>query len=251
MPINHIVVSTESFHSHNKYDIVSSNIEYITKLFQQNLKEDKISDQALYSYYVDYYLSHILHGNFADFIENFSNRYKTLYYIRAGLEALGAKKHLKLFNKAFPLEKKNRKITTMTLNHKFEKIEKVENLVKLNHDWLISHPQLLIMNSDYIDSKVQEHVKKHKEEKRHVKIVKQLCEIIEEDFIAITAGDENNIYNRAWHFKTAQGFYYMIEKENIVTLYNSFTKKEITQGRLVVNKTEKSVVSDFIAQMLA
>jgi len=251
MSINHIVVTTESFHNHDKYAIISSNIEYITKLFQENLKEDKISKEALYSYYVDYYLSHILHGDYADFIEGFSNRPKTLYYIRAGLEALGATKHLKLFNKAFPLGEKTRKITTQTLNYKFKKIEKVENLIQLNHDWLIVHPQLLIMNTDYIDLKVQEHVKKYKEDKRYVKIVKQLCEIIEEDFIAITAGDENNIFNKAWHFKTVQGFYYMIEKNNIVTLYNSFTKEEITQGRLVANKTEKSMVSEFISQMMA
>ena len=251
MSINHIVVTTESFHSDDQYDIVSSNIEYVTKLFQENLKEDKISKEALYSYYVDYYLSHILHGDYADFIEGFLKREKTLYYIRTGLEVLGAKKHLKLFNKAFPLKNKNRTITTKTLNHKFQKIEKAESLLELNHSWLIAHPQLLIINDDYIDLKVQEHVKEHKKDKRHVKIIKQLCEIIEEDFIAITAGDSNNIYNRAWHFKTVQGFYYIIEKNNIVTLYNSFTKEEITQGRLIANKTEKSMVSQFISQMMA
>jgi hypothetical protein len=43
----------------------------------------------------------------------------------------------------------------------------------------------------------------------------------------------------------------MIEKNNIVTMYNSFTKEEVTKGRLVANKTEESGISNFISQMLA
>jgi len=252
MSVKHIVVTTKSFHSHSKHDIISSNIEYVTKLFQNNLREDKISEEALKSYYVDYYLSHILHGGFSDFIKDFKNRHTILYFIRIGLETFGTTKHLTLFNKVFPLKKENvTKIENDVLDASFKKIQKYENLTNINHDWLMSHPQLLIMHRDYIDKSIQKHIEEYREDKRHVKIIKQLCEIIDEDFIGITAGDSRNIYNRSWHFKTAQGFYYIIEKNNIVTLYNSFTKEEITQGKLVANKTEKSVVSDFIAQMLA
>ena len=252
MPTKHIVITTDSFHSHNQHDIIESNIQYVTKLFQNNLREDKISQEALKSYYVDYYLSHIMHGGFTDFIENFQYRYKILYYIRDGLKSLGAKKHFYLFNKLFPIEQmapKNYEIDV--LNAAFNKIQKSENLTSINHNWLMSHPQLLIMHRDYIDANVQKYVQEHKKDERHIKIIKQLCEIIGEEFIMVTAGDHNNIYNLAWHFKTDRGFYYIIGKENIVTLYNGFTKEKITQGRLVANKTEKSVVSAFISQMLA
>jgi len=252
MSIEHIVITTDSFHSQNKYDIISSNIHYITKLFQHNLREDKISQEALKSYYVDYYLSHILHGGFSDFIENFKHRDKIIYYIRSGLEALEAKNHLILFNRIFlPSYNDEAKPDNDFLNMSFKKIQESENLIEINRQWLIKHPQLLIIKEEELNSSIQEHIINQTEEKRHIKIIKQLCEIIEEDFIAVTAGDSRNIYNRSWHFKTAQGFYYMIEKNNIVTLYNSFTKEEITQGRLIANKTEKSIVSDFISQMLA
>jgi len=252
MSTKYIIVTSNSFHSQNRYDIISSNIHYITKLFQHNLREDKISQEALKSYYVDYYLSHILHGGFSDFIENFNHRAKILYYIRLGLKSLDAKKHLILFNRAFSSEKdKLNQPDNDILNLAFKKIQKSENLAEINRQWLIKHPQLLIIKEEELNSSIQEHIISQTKEKRHIKIIKQLCEIIEEDFIAVTAGDSRNIYNRSWHFNTAQGFYYMIEKNNIVTLYNSFTKEEITQGRLIANKTEKSIVSDFISQMLA
>jgi len=89
------------------------------------------------------------------------------------------------------------------------------------------------------------------EEPRHIKIIKQLCSLVDEEFIAITAGDRYNIYNKSWYFKTDKNYYYMIEKENIVTLYNSFTKKEVTKARLVTNQTKGFTFSNFIAQMLA
>jgi len=249
MSINEIIISIDSFHSQNEHDIVSSNNQYITKLFQNNIDEDKIPEDALKSYYIDYYLSHIQYGGFSEFIKAFSNKPKILYYIYAGLETLGTKKHLALFKKVFFED--NNFLEKNTLDDEFKSIQESENLLHLNHDWLLNHPQLIIMNCDYIDKKIQEHIEEYKEDKRHVKIIKQLCTIIDEEFIAVTAGDINNIYNKAWHFKTTKGRYYLIEKNNIVTMYNSFTKKEITKGRLVSNKTEESSISNFISQMLA
>ena len=248
MSKNDIIISIASFNSDNKYDIVSSNSQYITKLFQNNIEEDKISEDALKSYYVDYYLSHVLHGNFSDFIEKFYNKPKILYYIHAGLEALKAEEHLALFQKIFYSEEH---VEAPNYEEEFQEIQKRENLLHINHQWLLNHPYLIIMNRDYIDKKIQDHIKEYKEDKRHIKIIKQLCSIIEEEFIAVTAGDVNNIYNKSWHFKTTKGRYYIIEKDNIVTMYNSFTKKEVTKGKLVANKTEASSISNFFSQMLA
>jgi hypothetical protein len=250
MSIQHIIVATESFTSTNKRDVIISNSLYVTKLFQQGLKEDKISDDALKSYYVDYYLSHLQHGGFEDFLKNFSNRHKTLYYISAGLEAIKAKKHLKLFHKALT-QYTEKTLNVEKLDLKFKKLEKKKGLLSFNHEWLTKHPQLLIMHNQNIETKIQEHIEKYKKDTRHVRIIKQLCEIIDEEFIEVTAGDSNNIYQKAWHFKTAQDFYYMIEKENVVTLFNSFTKQELTQARLVVNSTEKSTFSNFITKIMA
>jgi len=249
MPINDIIISQDSFQSENRHAIVSSNNQYVTKLFQNNIKEDKISEDALKSYYIDFYLSHIQHNSFSSFIKNFSNKSKILYYIKAGLETLKTEKHLALFQKVFFEE--NKSFLKDSLDNEFKNIQKDENLLYLNHKWLMNHPKLIIMNHNYIDKKIEDHIIKYKDDKRHIKIIKQLCKIINEEFIAITAGDINNIYNRAWHFNTAKGRYYIIEKNNIVTMYNSFTKKEITKGRLIANKTEGSIISNFISQMLA
>jgi len=252
MSMQQIVVTIDSFHSRNTHDLVASNNDYVTKLFQQNLKEDKISKEALHSYYVDYYLSHITCGGFLDFIENFQQRPKVIHFIREGLKALNAKKHLKLFETLFPKNNEiNPKINKNRVNKRFFRIQKKENLQQINHDWLMNHSELLIMHQDHIDKHIQEHLQKYQTDKRHIKIIKQLCEIIGEEFIAVTAGDENNIFNRAWHFQTDCNYYYIIERENIVTLYNSFTKKEITQGRLIIEKRDKSLVSNIISQMLA
>ncbi|CAA6808661.1 MAG: Unknown protein [uncultured Sulfurovum sp.] len=247
-----IIVTLSSFHNPHKYEIIASNTEYITKLFQNNLSEDQISENALKSYYVDYYHSHIIHGGFHNFINEFKKNYKILYYIRLGLKALSAEKHLKLFNAIFPEVKEKSSIyNTNKLDMAFNKLEKYENLVTLNYQWLIKHPKLLIVEPKSIHRYLQQHIITSQHEYRHIKIIKQLCKIIDEDFIAITAGDINNIYNRAWHFKTVKNYYYIIEKNHIVTLYNSFTKQEITKGRLVANKTEQSLVSNFISKMLA
>ena len=250
MSINEIIISIDSFHSENKHDIINSNSQYITKLFQNNIKEDKISEEALTSYYVDYYLSYIQYNGFSEFINNFSNKPKTLYYIYSGLKALQTKKHLKLFQKAL-FQNNNQYLKTSMLDKEFSIIQENENLIDINHEWLIKHPQLIIMNSEYIDEKINEHIERHKEDKRHVKIIKQLCTIIGEEFISVTAGDINNIYNKAWHFKTTQGYYYMVEKNGMVTLFNSFTKEKIVKSRVISNRTEASTISSFFSKLLA
>ena len=232
MSINQIIVTTDSFHSKNKYDIVSSNVHYVTKLFQNNLHEDQISEDALKSYYVDYYLSHITHGGFQNFITNFQTQHKILHYIHAGLEALDATKHLNLFNQAFSTEK-NKVRKYKKLDMKFKSIQKKEDLLSVNHNWLMKHPHLLIMNREYIDKKIEQHIDQHEEDERHVKVIKALCDIAGEEFICITAGDKNNIYTRSWRFKTTKGYYYTIEKHDRVTMYDAYTKEEVVRGRLI------------------
>jgi len=249
MSKNEIIISIDSFNSQNNYSVVSSNSQYITKLFNKNIKEDKISEDALKSYYVDHYLAHIQHSGFSDFIKNFKDKPKILYYIYDGLETLKTKKHLALFQKVFFEE--NTFLDKNTLDQEFKEIQESENLLEINHNWLLNHPQLIIMNRDYIDMKIQEHIKEYKIEKRHIKIIKQLCQIINEDFISVTASDSNNIYNNAWHFKTTKNRYYMLEKENIVTLYNSFTKKEVLKSRISSNKTKPTSISNFISKLFA
>lgn len=249
MSINEIIISIDSFHSKNKHAIISSNNQYLTKLFQKNIHKYQVSQDALASYYIDYYLSHILHGGFSKFTQEFSNKAKTLYYIEKALETVKSKKHLALFQKVFSQQYSSHALKKFDVN--FKKIQKTENLLQINHKWLLKNPSLIVMQDEYIEKKLQEHLLKHRNETRHIQIIKQLCQIINEEFITITAGDIHNLYHKAWHFSTTKGNYYLIEKENIVTMYNGFTKNEVLKGRLIANKTEASSISSFISKMLA
>lgn len=252
MPIKNIIVTTNSFTSDNPNDLIASNTHYVTKLFQKKIPENQISDNALKSYYVDYYHSHIIHGNFENFIKEFRKNYKILYYIRSGLKAIKADKHLKLFNAIFPENKrKKNSYNTKNFDLAFKRFSQKENLVELNYKWLINHPLLLILNEDSINVNIEKHFMTYQNNQRHIKIIQQLCQIINEEFISVTAGDINNIYNRSWHFRTTKSYYYFIENNDIITLYNSFTKQEVIKGRLVANKTDQSFVSNFISKMLA
>ncbi|HHD75694.1 MAG TPA: hypothetical protein ENK82_00785 [Campylobacterales bacterium] len=252
MSIDSIIVTTGSFHSHDKQELIDSNTLYVTKLFQHNITEDKFSEDALVSYYIDYYQSHITHGGFYNFVNSFQNHEKILYYIRHSLQTIKSSEHLELLNTIFPtIPSSISQEASKEFDDKFHKIQEEENLTELNFDWLINHPKLNIVPEEDMVSYIKLDLIHAKKEPRHVKIIKQLCKIINEEFVAITAGDRNNIYMHSWHFKTIKNYYYIIEKDHIVTLYNSFTKEEVTKGRLVLNKTEQNFVSTFISQMLA
>ena len=68
---------------------------------------------------------------------------------------------------------------------------------------------------------------------------------VNEEFLRITAGDNNNIYNRSYYFKTTKGHFYMIEKNYIATMYNSYTKKEVSRLQMPMPKVNKLETSTF------
>jgi hypothetical protein len=247
MSVNSIVVSTNSFQSDNQYDIIASNTQYIRKLFKHKITEDKISEDALKSYYVDYYLSYICYSGFSKFIENFSNQPKVLYYISAGLETMKSKKHLAFFQKVFFQD--NHYLEKNTLDKEFKQIQKTEDLLYVHHRWLMNHPDLMIMDCNDIEKNFKSDIESLSEKTRHIDIIKQLCTIVNEDFLTVTAGDINNIYNKSWYFKTVQGRYYMIERKNIVTMYNSYTKKEVIKGQLIENSSQKPTLLNLISKI--
>jgi len=252
MTLNNIIVTTNNFHSQHKQDLINSNNFYITKLFQHQLSEDHIFQEALLSYYLDFYESHIVHGGFYKFIESYAQKTKILYYIHTALKTMKCKKHLELFENIFH---------SNALQHSQENAEKLDSLfheyqskaslLDVNYAWMMNHPKLHIIPEKDFERQVRMHLLEAQNEKRHVKIIKQLCKIINEDFVAITAGDQYNLYTQSWYFKTTQNYYYMIQKNHIVSLYNSFSKELVTEGRLVVNKTDHSFISNFISKILA
>jgi hypothetical protein len=57
-----IIVTQEAMDSPDSYDLVMSNIDVVNGLFSRYLNEEEICREALYSYYVDYYLAQAYNG---------------------------------------------------------------------------------------------------------------------------------------------------------------------------------------------
>jgi len=245
-----IIISKSSFKTADSHQIIDSNIQYITKLFQHNISDSNIYEDALKSYYIDYYLSHILHGGFSSFIEHITNKPKILFYIREGLNSIQAHNHLELLIHAIQINPETLQSFSL-FNTLFSEYQEKENLVTLNALWIKAHPQILLIKEEDFDKKVQEHLKSIKAEKRHVKIIKELCSIANEEFIRVTAGDKNSLYHDGlWYFKTDKGSYYMIEKDHLVTMYDSETKESVVKGKIAsthsLSESYKSILTKLL-----
>jgi hypothetical protein len=239
-----IIVSKASIKSLDPHEIINSNIQYITKLFQHNVPDTAICEEALKSYYVDYYLSHIKYGGFSNFREHIETRPKTLYYIKEGLESIGAKNHLELLIHAIQIDYETLQSFAL-FKTLFSEFQEKENLTLLNSRWLKIHPLLLVLNEHQLESGIGKHIGYITKEERHVKIIKELCQIAKEEFIRITIGDQNNLYNDgSWYFKTDKGYYYMIENNQLVSMYDSETKELVVRGKVA------STNSSFLTKML-
>jgi len=241
-----IIISQESFDTNDPHKIIDSNIQYLTKLFQNNIPDSEICEEALKSYYVDYYLSHIEHGGFSNFRKHIETRPKTLYYIKEGLKSIGAENHLELLIHAIQIDYETLQSFALFKTLFFEFQER-ENIAELNSLWITQHPQLLLIEEYNLNIILTKHINSINKESRPTKIIKELCSIANEEFIRITAGESNNLYNDgSWYFKTDRGYYYMVEKNNLATMYNSKTKKAVVRGKISSTyPTEKGYKSLF------
>jgi hypothetical protein len=246
-----IIISKESFDTQDPYKIIDSNIQYLTKLFQNNVPDSEICEEALKSYYVDYYLSHIKYGGFSNFIEHIETRPKTLYYIKEGLKSIGAKNHLELLIHAIQIDYETLQSFAL-FKTLFAEFQEKESLSELNSKWITQHPQLFIIEESNLNLTLSEHITSVGTENRHTKIIKELCNIANEEFIRITAGDSNNLYNDgSWYFKTDRGYYYMVEKNHLATMYDSKTKKAVVRGKISsthpIEKEYKSILTKLLS----
>jgi hypothetical protein len=230
-------------------DIINDNSKFIKLLYAKKIKNDEISTEALNSHYVHFYYEQITQVGFLNFMYMFSNDIKLIENIEYGLHTLKCFKHLEHFNKVTHIVKKiggmhnigkllNIKTTSKNGNifnffdKTFLKIEQKESLIAHNYKWLMNHPNLQIISSESLENKIIETqldiMNRYKiENPKHVKIIKELCQKVNMKYQYITAGDPNNIYNSSWYFKTASGYYFMIEKNKKAKMFSSRTKSEV------------------------
>ena len=70
MEFGKIIISETAAASENPQDVVNSNISVINLMREEKVDDDLIHEDALMSYYLDYYTSQYTEGNFAQFVYN-------------------------------------------------------------------------------------------------------------------------------------------------------------------------------------
>jgi hypothetical protein len=172
MEFGSIIISETAVNSENPQDVINSNISVINLMREEKIDDDLIHEDALMSYYLDYYTSQYTKGNFAQFVYNSRWNAELNELIEEGLLLLGAEKHLELFQQ----QCKKVKLMSSVKRDKFfkSKLEGVnpirdlmnsdtffeieENLVQLNAAFLKSHPDLEVLSVDDMFATLEEFV---------------------------------------------------------------------------------------------
>jgi uncharacterized protein DUF4375 len=241
-----IVVDKKSVDSDSDYDIVQSNIDFINALLRQYYKIDEISQDALQSYEVDYYLAQMLNGGFAQFVKNSSWSSETVRLVRRGLVAIGAMGHLKLFEEGVMLvgslgdarlqtffvtsiqnyARSTEREVLAAIDDRFYELEKREGLRGLNRGWVKLHPNLVQASPEQIAAEVQRRAglvpdraariaDAEANAPRYLKLIRALVARAGQQLQRVTAGDSNRVFEgtktTAWYFLTDQGLFHMVD----------------------------------------
>lgn len=162
MEFGRIIVSETAFNSENLQDVINSNISVINLMREEKVDDEFIHEDALMSYYLDYYYSQCVTRNFAQFVHSSGWNAELNELIEEGLALIGAQKHLELFQQQ---SKKVKLMSSVKLNKFLKgKLEGVnptrdllnndtffeieENLVTLNANFLKSHPDFEVFSVD-------------------------------------------------------------------------------------------------------
>ena len=172
MEFGRIIISETAANSENPQDIVNSNISVINLMREEKIDDDLIHQDALMSYYLDYYTSQYTEGNFSQFVYNSKWNIELNELIEEALQLIGAEKHLVLFQQ----QCKKVKLLSSVKRDKFFKgklegvnptrdllnndtfFEIEENLVQLNAEFLKTHPDLEILSVDDMFATLEEFV---------------------------------------------------------------------------------------------
>ena len=172
MEFGRIIISENAANSENPQDIINSNISVINLMREEKIDDDLIHEDALMSYYLDYYVAQHIEGNFAQFVYNSSWNKELNELIEEGLALIGAEKHLELFQAQ---AKKVRLMSNIKLDKflkgKLEGVNPVrdllntdtffeleENIVALNAAFLKSHPDTEVLSVDEMFEALEEFV---------------------------------------------------------------------------------------------
>lgn len=169
MEFGKILISNTAFNSENLQDCIHSNISVINLMREEGIDDEYIHEDAITSYYLDYYYTQYLTGNFAQFVHHSGWNKELNECIAEGLSLIGAEKHLELFQK---LSKKVQLMSSVKLQkflkNKIEGVNPIrdlliddtffeidENLVTLNANFLKSHPDCEVLSVEEMFTKLE------------------------------------------------------------------------------------------------
>ncbi|MEA5123014.1 DMP19 family protein [Xanthomonas floridensis] len=256
MKYDTVIVSQESLDSASPYALVQSNIDVVNALVGNYMREDEISENALCSYYVDFYLAQVNNGGFAQFLLNSNPSSKVMQFVARGLEAMHAPRHAALYAENYAdfirLEEQDLEIfmqdpygegssvrSALTQrDNAFYDLEREENLIELNSTWLRHHPRLLALPPDRLNQEIERLASTvspaerqaridlaRTYQPRYMKLIDRLCEESGHTLDRITAGDPSHRYNGnqvlAWHFLTNRGHFYMLDLDGVASMYDA------------------------------
>ncbi|MBP2546122.1 DMP19 family protein [Acinetobacter guillouiae] len=244
MLIDNILISKQSLDSDDHYDVIMSNIDSLNGLFEHYVEYDEVSAEALYSYFVDYYLAQVNNGGFSQFVYNTGWDAFMVKHVREGLKAMNATAHSALFEQSADLidqfsdeqleqflegeyfgENEQRDILN-AFDDQFYALNDSEDLIEINSRWLKQHPKLQVVDEDQILTIVEQvaakipNLEQRKQQAaenspRYFKIIQALCQQASQELDRITIGDPSHEYNGqeivAWHFLTDAGHFYMLD----------------------------------------
>lgn len=172
MEFGKIIISETANTSENLQDVIHSNISVINLMREEGVDDECIHEDALTSYYLDYYYTQYFTGNFAQFVHHSKWNKELNECIEEGLALIGATKHLEFF------QKMSKKVQLMSnvklqkfLNNKLEGVNPVrdsliddtffeidENLVTLNANFLKSHPDCEVLSIEDMFTLLEDYV---------------------------------------------------------------------------------------------
>jgi hypothetical protein len=231
---NVLVLSQESINGGDA-DVVDANVDVVNAMYAELLDVEEIAENALRSYYVDFYLTQSLEGGFAQYVFTAPEREKIDAYIRAGLGSMGAVAHLDLFNRtaaAFDslteddvdcylegetgVDADGEALVSEAvrqleeLDVEFEELLETEDIIALNAAWLRGQEDLLVLDAEELDRHIVERVaripnleERQAEAAEDARLdapefeltIRELCDLAGHTLLKITMGDPNYDHN--------------------------------------------------------
>ena len=172
MEFGKILASETAVNSENLQDVIHSNISIVNLMREEGVADELIHEDAIMSYYLDYYWAHNSQGGFAQFVHQSGWDKELNELIEEGLALIGAEKHLEYFQQQ---AKKVKLMSSVKLakflkgkldgvnpvrdslnNEAFFELE--ENLIELNATFLKTHPDFEALPIDDIFTVLEEFV---------------------------------------------------------------------------------------------